>query len=130
MTCFMMKMDDDSFDLLVVGLHYRFNVLSTLFVKDFHFMIYWLEKLLTLKGSFATWYQFPHYSNRPEIVVRMCKMMDDNYQLVLNLGSEILSEMDTKEFTQLIYELKDLVSQFNGSKVYFPTAKDIFKDDK
>ena len=129
MICFMMKMDDDSFEL-IVGSDYRFNVVSTLFIKDFHFMIYWFEKLLTLKGSFATWYQFPHYSNAPEIIVRMCKMTDDNYQLILNLGSKILSEMNTDEFTQLIYELKDLVSQFNGSKVYFPPVKDIFKDDK
>ena len=128
MTCFMMKMDDNSYDLIVAGLHYRFNVLSTIFQKDYDFMIQWMEKLLSLKGSFTTWYQFPHYANAPEIIVRMCKMTDDNYQLILNLGSKILSEMNTKEFQQLIYELKDLASQFNGSKVYFQPVKDIFND--
>lgn len=130
MITYIAKINDDRYDLIVVGLTstFSFNILSTMNKKEYCHMIEIFENLIT--ADVLYFYQFPSLSFSPEIQVRWTKLNTDEFMLSLNLGSVILSETDSETFKQLMYELKDSVSQFIGHKVEFPSAKDIFKNDK
>jgi len=130
MTTFIHKITEHNYDLVVEGLtsRFTFNVLSSLSQEDFHSMIEYMEQMKVSK-HLPFYYFFPRFKTLPEIDVRLVRNVIE-YQLVLNLGARVLSEMNNAEFDNLLYELKDLVSQFIGHKVYFPPIKDVFKNDK
>jgi hypothetical protein len=69
------------------------------------------------------YYFFPRYKRSMEIDVRLVRSIAKEYQLILNLGARILSNMNQNEFDKILHELKDLVSQSDHSKVYFPSVK-------
>ena len=127
MIIYIVKIHSDRYDLTVIGLTstFSFNILSTMNLKEYHFMIETFEKLKT--ADVLGFYQFPTLRFSPEILVRWTKLHTDEFMLSLNLGSVILSETDSETFNQLMYQLKDLVSQFDKHKVEFPPVKDIFQ---
>jgi hypothetical protein len=131
MTAFIHKIDEDSYDLVAQGLigEFSMHILSTLFQKDFDLMIEYMEQMRVSK-HLPFYYYFPRYKTAPEIDVRLVRNSMKEYQLILNLGARILSDMSEQEFDQILWELKDLRSQFVGHKVYFLPVKDIFKNDK
>jgi len=130
MSAFIQKFQDNTYSLMASGLTDRFSLhcLSELSEKDFHYMIEYMEQMRVTK-NIPFYYHFPRYKRAPEIDVKLVRNTF-GYQLILNLGARIFSDMDQKEFDQTLHELKDLVSQFTGHKVYFPPVKDIFKNDK
>ena len=127
MTSLIHKADSTSYDLVVQGLVSDFSrhVLSTLFEKDYALMIEHMEQMQVSK-HLPVYYHFPRYKTAPEIDVRLVRNIME-YQLILNVGMRILSEMTNDEFDVVLYECKQLPSQVVGSKVYFPPVKDIFK---
>jgi hypothetical protein len=127
MTAFIHKVDEYSYDLIAQGLNgeYSMHVLSTLFQKDFDLMIEYMKQM-RVSSNLPFYYFFPKFKTAPEIDVKLVRNVIE-YQLVLNLGSHILSEMSSNEFDVLLYECKELRSLIPGSKVYFPPVKDIFK---
>lgn len=117
---YIIKLDDNSFDLAAIGLQGNFslNILSTLFLKDYEIMLEYMEQM-RFTNHYPFYYFFPKYKNVPEIDLRLVKCSEDDYKLVLNLGSHILSEMNTKEFDELHSKLSQLPLLSIGSKVYF-----------
>jgi hypothetical protein len=131
MTTFIHKVDSTSYDLLAQGLNDKFSmhVLSTLFVKDFDLMIEHMEQMrVTTRLPF--YYRFPIFKTAPEMEVKLVKNVIKEYQIILNFGAIILSEMSSDEFDVALYECKEIRNLIPGSKVYFPPVKDIFKNDK
>ncbi len=130
MTVFIHKVDLTSYDLIAQGLNgeYSMHILSTLFAEDFHLMIEYMEQM-RVSRNLPFYYHFPRFKTAPEIDVRLVRNVL-GYQIILNLGARILSDMSEQEFDQILWDLKDLRSQFVGHKVYFPPVKDIFRNDK
>lgn len=128
MTTFIHKADKNSYDLIAQGLNGEFSmhVLSTLFAEDFHLMIEYMEQM-RVSRNLPFYYHFPRFKvTAPEIDVRLVRNVL-GYQIILNLGTRILSDMSSDEFDVALYECKEIRNLIPGSKVYFPPVKDIFK---
>jgi hypothetical protein len=128
MTAFIHKVDDYSYDLIAQGLvgEFSMHILSTLFFRDFQYLIEHMEQMKVSK-TIPFVYHFPAFKTAPEIDVRLVRRYENEYQIILNLGSRILSQMNSGEFDVALYECKELRGLIAGSKVYFPPVKDIFK---
>ncbi len=115
---YIVKLQEDSYDLIVTGLMTAFSIqpLATLNKKSYEMM---LECLKGLQIGLGGWYQFPKYPTLNEVQTIIQKYDDDSIVLHLNLGSITLSDMDNLEFEQLIKELEALPMSEIGSKVYF-----------
>jgi hypothetical protein len=124
MSVYIQKFQDGTYSLFAVGLIDIFSLhcLSELSEKDFGYMIEYMEQM-RVSNHLPFYYIFPRYKRSMEIDVKLVRSSAKEYQLILNLGVRILSNMNQNEFDQTLHELKDLVSQSDHSKVYFPPVK-------
>lgn len=124
MSVYIQKFQDGTYSLFAVGLIDIFSLhcLSELSEKDFGYMIEYMEQM-RVSNHLPFYYFFPRYKQSMEIDVRLVRSIAKEYQLILNLGARILSNMNQNEFDKILHELKGLVSQSDHSKVYFPSVK-------
>ena len=94
-----------------------FSLLSTMNEREYHIFIERLEQMNTSKKLPFTFY-FPNSPS--EVVVTLIKRIDHSINLILNLGGVVLSRITETQFQQLLYQLKDMVSAYDGKEVYFP----------
>lgn len=121
----MIKADDNCYRLLMQ--HPKnpteFGEISTMTKLSYEQMLEWVKKIRSDNKKDA-WYQFPNSDQRIFTITRWIQRDTDDYAIIANFGSVILSEMIGVEMDMMIFELECLPNHQNGTPSYFPPAKD------
>ena len=119
---FLMRNGVDEYSLYVYDVD-RFGSIKTISKMNepkLQEMVVCLREMTRIEKALSVF--FPN--NLPDVNVSIVKRINPiEYNMVLNLGMTIISQMDETEFHETLFEMETICMQQIGTKVYFPPLK-------